>query len=148
MQSFLKLLKFAIEQKSDDGTTIEIEGRDLLSLWHYWAHHSIATEQRNSGKNPFQDSQKLNHCSRNNDARHLQIKNSMIGSCLTSLLNIQTSIYKNLCQKKTLRKQNLKQNLKFNKNPAPANTSKLMKVDEYHKRLMKVHCAKREFFFF
>ena len=22
-----------------------------------------------------------------------------------------------------------------------------MKVDEYHKRLMKVHCAKREFFF-
>ena len=52
-----------------------------------------------------------------------------------------------LVQEKNLKETEPKKKLKFNKNSAPANTSKLMKVDEYHKRLMKVHCAKREFFF-
>ena len=77
----------AIEQKSDDGPS----------------EHTIdiATEQRKKGylRNP----RKLTHHSKDNEASHFQRKNTASGSCLTSLLNMQTIVYKIFSHEKTSR---------------------------------------------
>ena len=67
------------------------------------------------------------------------MKNSTSRSCLKSLLDMQTSIYKNLSKRKTQRTVCL-----LNDNPVPTNIIKPRKLEEYHKELLEELHAKRE----
>ena len=90
---------------------------------------------------------KLSHHSKDNNARHLQRKSNKSEGCLKSLLNMQTSIYKNLSRylQKCVQGKNLK-NIILYENPVQTNISDPWKLDEY-KELLEEHRAKRELVF-
>ena len=55
------------------------------------------------GKGYLWNPRKLTHRSKDNEASHFQRKNTASGSCLTSLLNMQTIVYKIFSHEKTSR---------------------------------------------